>query len=341
MNLHGRRISDSVVAGLFFLLLLSVAVTLIEDEGAWAQDSPPISVEAKVDNPLSTVGDVVTYTITVTHSPDTEVSQPEPEAFEGFDLIAKGANSPVSGKDRITQEFWYRLRADLVGKHRFPAYRIDFQTPDAKGQRTPGQTAAPKVDVEILSVLNLRGEPKDIHDIKPLMNVSKDWYPYVLMTLAVLLLMALINWLRKKWVRKIKPKTAKPSPEISLSPHELALKELNELLAKTLVQQGKFREYNFELSEIFRRYLGSRYSFPALDWTTEEISVKLKNIRELKAELCQEACSILRNTDWIKFAKGETTPQACMDDMYAIKQFINLTLQIEQTKNPTAESHAA
>ncbi len=335
---------NSAKAGVYFLVIFTAALAVSKAEpakGAAASDSPPISVEARVDKPLATVGDVVTYTIAITRNADTDFSQPEPEAFEGFELLAMGAHPSISVKDVMVQEFWFRLRADLVGKYTFPAYPIDFQTPDAKGRRTPGQTATPKVDVEILSVLHLRGKPTDIHDIKPLVKVKKDWYPYILMTLAVAALIFLAQWGRRKWEKRIKPEREKVIPDIILSPHELAIIELNQLIAQGLLRKDQFREYYFKLSEIFRRYLGSRYSFPALDWTTEEISVQLNKLLGLNNDLRREACSILGNTDWVKFAKGETDADSCMADMEAIKNFISRTLKIETTAKTNAVRPAA
>jgi len=321
----------------------------------------PISVKAKVDKPRSTVGDTVTYTVTITHSADTEISAPDisaqdategdkpalkrpgpgklspkSDAFEGFEFIEKGRGNPSAVKGGTAQEFWYRLRADLVGQYTFPAFQISFTTPDASGQKTPGQIATPKVDAEILSVLHLRGDPKDIHGIKPLTKVNKDLYPYALIILAILSLLGLINWARKKWLGKSRPASGQPAREVALSPHELALKNLNLLLAKELFQKGQFREYYFELSEIYRRYLGSRYAFPAIDWTTEEISVWLHNSQSLKEGARQEAYSILSNTDRVKFAKGKTNAEACMGDMRSIKQFISLTMEIGIAGNNAA-----
>jgi hypothetical protein len=164
-----------------------------------AQNMPTISVNAQVDKAQATIGDTVTYTVTITHSPETEIfppdvssleedkhdledsdsdkSPPEANAFSGFDFIKKGFSKPRKVKEGIEQDFWYRLRADIVGQYTFPAFPIRFNTNDPSGQKTPGQTATPKVDIEILSVLNLRGEPTDIQGIKPLTRVNKDWIP--------------------------------------------------------------------------------------------------------------------------------------------------------------------
>lgn len=326
-----------MLAALYVLLILSPFGCSSKKDAL--PESAPITVEAKVDKPRSTIGDTVTYTVTVTHRAGVEaaapaIPAPESAAFEGFEFIEKGSGKPHKVDGGIAREFWYRLRADIVGQYTFPAFPISFTATDSKGRKAPGQTAAPKVDAEILSVLHLRGEPTDIHGIKPLTKVGKDWYPYALLVLAFLALAGLANWARSKWRGKSRPASGKSGPAVILSPHELALKNLNRLLAKKLIEKQRYREYNFELSEIFRRYLGSRYSFPAIDWTTEEISAWLHETGILRDGQRQAACAILSNADRIKFAKGETDAEAALDDMRSIKEFVNLTREKEIALDP-------
>ncbi len=343
--------------GVIFAILVS-SLPGCESKDIGLTEAAPIVVTARVDKPRSTIGDTVTYTVTITHSADTNISAPnisaqvppiidkpdlkktapESGAFEGFDFVEKGTGNPRKVKGLTTQDFWYRLRADLVGQYTFPAFSISFTTPDASGTQTPGQTATPKVDVEILSVLHLRGDPTDIHGIKPLTRVGKDLYLYALVILGILALAGLVNWARKKWSGKNLTAGGQTETRIMLSPHELALKKLNQLLAKDLIQQGQFREYYFELSEIFRRYLGSRYAFPAIDWTTEEISAWLQSSRSLQENIQQEARCILINTDRVKFAKGKSDSDACMEDMHLLKQFINQTKEKEITESNPASA---
>jgi len=338
-----------------FLSAIFILFSLIcfESKNSHAQNLDTISVNAKVDKTQATVGDIVIYTVTITHSPDTKIfppeisSQntskkedktnlkdsdkraPEADAFPGFDFIEKGSSKPRNVDEGIEQDFWYRLRADIVGQYTFPVFPIIFTVNDNSGQKTPGQTVTPKVDLEILSVLNLRGKPTDIQGIKPLTRVSKDWLPYIIVVISILIILGLINWARKKWSKKEDDSTISTRKKIILSPDELALNNLKQLLSKELIQKGNFRDFYFELSDIFRRYLGSRYSFPAIDWTTEEISFWLRKCHQLDESSRQKAQSILNDTDQVKFAKGESNPDTCMVDLRSVENFINQTKQIK------------
>ncbi|MGV7220281.1 MAG: hypothetical protein ACQ9MH_02000 [Nitrospinales bacterium] len=355
-----RKTCFTLLATLFTLIPL----ISFESNNSNAQNLNTISVNAAVDKAQSTVGDTILYTVTITHSPETEIlplevsspdlgesdkqssndpdsekRPPEADAFEGFDFIEKGLSGPRRVDDGIEQEFWYRLRADIVGQYTFPAFPVRFTTNDASGQKTPGQAVTPKVDIEILSVLNLRGEPTDIQGIKPLTRVNKDWLPYIIVIISILIILGLINWARKKWSKKDEDLISTSKQEIILSPDELALKNLKQLLSKDLIQKGNFREFYFELSDIFRRYLGSRYSFPAIDWTTEEISSWLRSCHQLDAGSKQKAQSILTDTDQVKFAKGETNADTCMVNVHSIEDFIYQTKQIKHTPSSSETDH--
>jgi hypothetical protein len=82
------------------------------------------------------------------------------------------------------------------------------------------------------------------------------------------------------------------------------MRELDALRAQGLLEAGQIQDYFFGLSEIFRRYLVGRYDFPALDWTTEEITSHLHNVKELDSLRKEQLLTILRNTDQVKFAKA-------------------------------------
>jgi hypothetical protein len=105
--------------------------------------------------------------------------------------------------------------------------------------------------------------------------------------------------------------------------HEIALNQLAALKLKNFLNCGDSRKHFFELSEIFRRYLGKRYNFPALDWTTEEITKYIQ--KEKKLELIQqdETIRILDKADLIKFAKIQVKSDA--DEIESVREIITST----------------
>jgi hypothetical protein len=126
---------------------------------------------------------------------------------------------------------------------------------------------------------------------------------------------ALARWRRRTLERKL---AGRP-------PHEEALKALERLLGKKLVEQGLSKQFCFEISEIFRRYMSGRFGIPAVDLTTEEIlSLTGENgaLSEHHRPLVEE---FLTSTDLVKFAKylpsSEETDKFAQDT----RVFINET----------------
>ena len=315
------------ILSLFPTALLLIAVGLVSHPG-YTQESTtetpsPISVEVDISPTQATVGDLVTYTIRIHHDSYITLSPPKFVIPEGLLAVDQGTRENPGNNIQIQQEFWFRLRADLVGTHDFPALPITFlvSNPDNEGKSIPGQVSSPKTQLVIQSVLHLEGEPTDIRDIKPLENIEKDWRPLALGLLAAVLVIALgILLYRKRMKKKL---MESPLQTEHLSPQEAALRELELLQAKGLLERGLIREYYFQLSEIFRRYLGARFKFPALDWTTEEIELFLARSSSLGTGISEKICFILEHSDLVKYAKANVTGEETMTQ--AVLSFIQET----------------
>ncbi|MCH7623420.1 MAG: hypothetical protein IIB46_05000, partial [Nitrospinae bacterium] len=294
-------------------------------QGSTAETHSPISVEVDISPILATVGDLITYSIRVRHDSTIKPSPPKFVPPEGLEAVDQGTRVLPRKNTQLQQEFWFRLRADLVGTYDFPALTIPFLVSgiDNKGKIIPGQVSSPKAQLVIQSILHLQGEPTDIRDIKPLENIDRDWRPIVLALLAAVLVIALGIFLYLKRRRnELTESTLKPE---HLSPQETALRELEILQAKGLLGKGLIREYYFQLSEIFRRYLGAQFKFPALDWTTEEIKYFLTRSSSLNTENSEKICFILEGTDLVKYAKAKVAKEENMTQeiIYFIKDNTN------------------
>jgi len=304
-----------------------------------AEPQSPISVEVEVSPMQATVGDLITYSIRVRHDPTIRPSPPKFIPPEGLQAVDQGTRELPRKNAQHQKEFWFRLRANLVGTHDFPALLIPFLVSGDgdEDKNIPGQVSSPKARLVIQSILHLQGEPTDIRDIKPLENIDRDWRPIVLGLLAAVLVIALGIFL---YLKRLKSKfTESILQSEHLSPQETALRELEILKAKGLLERGFIREYYFELSEIFRRYLGAKFKFTALDWTTEEIKNFLTHSSSLNTGIRQKIYFILEHTDLVKYAKAKVTGKENMTQ--AVISFIqetSLPKEPEPALNNTAAS---
>ncbi|MFQ5672351.1 MAG: BatD family protein [Nitrospinales bacterium] len=318
--------------------LMIVLLFQIQTGRAEESDPPsPISIDAGVDKTDLTVGDVVTFSVTVRADPDIQPSTPDFSGqFKGFDLIDNGAEAPKKVDGQIEFTYWYRLRADLPGTYTISPVPLTFAAPDPQnsGEMVQGQTLTPEVRLEIKSILHLQGEPTDIRDIKSILEIREGW----MTPLVVGLLLLAAAGAAARFLRRKKPPAQAPEQSIALPPHELALRELQTLKAKKWMEKGYFHEHYFALSEIFRRYLGNRFLFPALDWTSEEINRKLRELPDIDADLRQQVQTILEHTDRVKFAKHIPRLGDAAQIMDFILSFVHSTRPVEEVQTPQARA---
>jgi hypothetical protein len=320
------------------LNLLIVRGGLLVMMGLWLAPLPvvadakaqsPITAETRVSQREVTVGDIVTYSIVVRHQAGIHVLPPDPTAhFEkGFEPVDQGTSEPREVEGQQEETFWFKFRADAVGFYNLPKISIEFTapSPDDPSRPIPGTLQAPEAVIETRSVLFQEGQPSDIKDIKPIIGAGWDWQKYltwILLGLAAVTAIAGFFW----WLGdRNKTAVSSPLPVPDIKPHETAFAELDRLLAKKLLENGHSQEHYFELSEIFRRYLGTLLSIPALDWTTEEIGAYVSGHGAIKVEVQQTILSLLPATDQVKFAKAPVEFQTALNHVEAVRDFIRST----------------
>ena len=310
-----------------FLLVMALGLAPLP---IFADSPSPISAETHVNQRQVTIGDIVTYSIVVRHDAGIHVLPPDPIVHfaKGFEYVDRGTSEPKETEGQQEETFWFKFRANAVGFYNLPKVPIEFTTPapDDPSHPIPGSLQAPAAVIEVRSVLYLDGEPNDIKDIKPIIGAGWDWQRYrnwIFLGLAAMAAVAGLFWRLKQTKKASSPSVAAPTPD--LKPHEIALAELNRLLDRKLLESGQFQEHYFELSEIFRRYLGMLLSIPALDWTTEEIGEHVSRSSQLDANVKQGLLVLLPATDRIKFAKAPVELQTALNHVDAVRNFIRDT----------------
>ncbi len=297
----------------------------------------PISTTSNIDKKEVTVGDKFTYSISIQHDPEIKIAPPNPSmVFSDFEFVDQGSLPSQKKEGQIIENFWFQLRADKVGNFTFPKIQVNFTIPNPKNPNTliPGQIFAPKNSIVVRSVLYEDGEPTDIKDIKPIIGARPAWEKWLLVIGSILAGLAILI-VFFKWASQPKHENNAPLDNQTPSAQELIKIELQGLLQKNLIQQGFFQDHYFELSEIFRRYLGAIFNIPALDWTTEEIKFYFEK-KNIPFEIQENAIQLLQKTDQVKFAKAPINTQTSLDDIESINDFVLMTTHQNQHKQETA-----
>ena len=134
----------------------------------------------------------------------------------------------------------------------------------------------------VLVVLSLLLNVDDSTDIKPLKaqyEFERDYTPYYYWGGGLLLVLLIVGYLI--W-RRLKRAEEEIEFVDNRSAWEIAFEKLALLNQKPYVTEKKFREYYFELTEIYKAYCDKIFNKNYLDMTTEEflVSYRDENINE-------------------------------------------------------------
>ncbi|MDD5227141.1 MAG: hypothetical protein PHV97_08190 [Candidatus Omnitrophica bacterium] len=280
------------------ILCLTIFFVVFSCSLCWAKEADDISVKIAVDKAFLTIGDPVTYTVTVDHAPDIQLLSniPSPpsdilEIKKVEDIHEKKKNHILTGRKFILTS--YRLGEFVLGP-------ITIHYRKAGGPEKTIQTN--KLYLTVKSVAE--GVTKeDIRDVKTVVP-----YPWRLGKLLGFLLgfaLLLAGYFLYRILRK-KKNVFQPAPP-PISPEEEALMHLGELYESDLLKRGFIKMYYLRLSEILRIYFEKRYSILAVELTTAEILRALRP-RHLDSGLYQKIQSVLEAADLAKFAKWVPTP---------------------------------
>ena len=157
----------------------------------------------------------------------------------------------------------------------------------------------------------------------------KDYVTYGTIGLIVFaLLVWLVAWLIARYMRKRKA-TPRPAPKIP--PHVVANKALVELGHRKLWQKGKFKAYYTALTSILRTYISGRWDIGALEMTTDEIIIALRDI-EMPSASRTDLITILRTADMVKFAKAEPEAEENEENLSRAIYFVENTKLEDKTR---------
>lgn len=306
---------------LFFLLLMTTGKLPAAETAPSGTSSPPVTLQAALAPQKVTIGDRVTYTLTLTRSPGVAIQLPEPpHSIDGLTLIENRKEKPERADGKIIEKGIYIYRVDRTGTVTFPAVEGTYLS---DGKEKTVATRALSLTVPSL----LPADMKDIHEIKPLeppgFHLPAPFY--ITSALLLLALLGVIFWRRKK---KRKALTFIERPR---TPREEAEDALKELTAMSLVEKGELRKHCFLLSEIFRRYIERRFRIPAVEQTSEEIRrhlIPLKTDESAKEEIRL----FLAHTDRVKYAGATSAREEIHRETERVERFLETTSRGEITE---------
>ncbi|MEY4904211.1 MAG: hypothetical protein RLZZ292_2026 [Bacteroidota bacterium] len=176
-----------------------------------------------------------------------------------------------------------------------------------------------------LTVTNPPESAVGLNPIKTIIDEPRNWEDFI--WLFLLLALAIVAGIAYFLYQKQKKTPSAPILAIAqLTPHERALRNLEQLRQAELWQKGNPKQYYIELSHILREYVAQRYQMPALELTTDELQARLQQNNQTDNQV-QTLIQVLRNADLVKFAKAD------LDATTHEYSFENALVFVQKTKN--------
>ncbi len=281
------------------LLVLAVLLgTAGCSEPVVEQPQDPVVVTAQVERAQVTPGRPFELSIEINRHADVDFEVPDVGAgIEGLVIMDMREEGPEQAGDRVLTRTIYKLKAPLTGTYLIPG--VEGLWRDPAGEH--GSAGSGPILIEAAHAAGEEGSGETaLRDLKPPLKPQTDWNPAIIGGLLLALLLLGI-WLirRARTSEMVEP----PRP-----PHELALTDLERLLASALLQAPNQGPFAYEVSAILRRYLESSFGFPAWRMTTAEV-LRAMPPRLLQKHRIEAAIrEVLEASDRVKFA-GDHVPE--------------------------------
>jgi LPXTG-motif cell wall-anchored protein len=124
----------------------------------------------------------------------------------------------------------------------------------------------------------------------------------------------------------------KQHAEPVLPPHELAYRQLQEILEENLIQRGELKLFFSKISDVLRNYIENRFGFHAPRRTTEEFLSDISRHAPFSAEHKVLLVEFLQNCDLVKFAEHYPSQEETAKAVDSCRAFIEATREEGETR---------
>ena len=234
-------------------------------------------------------------------------------------LLPQASQTPSSEQEGAPIDpFHFRAVPIKSGKLILPSLLMVDDQGNKIGRTNP-------FEIEVQSAISSQDpKPTEPEAIEPPVGLEFPLWVGILGLMAFLALVGGLSIGIYRWRKRkigLKPKQTGPA----LPEDELALSAIALLESKTLLSEGRYKEFYFELSEILKTYLGSRYQINALESTTCELMDLLKRHPLLSQESYEQIYVIGDALDLVKFTDHVPEGSVTNDLTSKIKDWIRRT----------------
>jgi hypothetical protein len=194
--------------------------------------------------------------------------------------------------------------------------------------------------LKVVVPFDVEVDPQKFCDIKAPIKpdfVLMDYVGWVLWPLLGLLIVGgLIYYFVYYRPRHRREKAEPAKPAVVLPPHEVALEALKVLEEKQLWQDGHFKRYYTELTDILRTYMDGRFKVSTLEKTSDEILRTMRLTDGITNSSLQNLRQVLELADLVKFARFKPLPDENQLSLMNAKMFVSQTVEVKSVDTTPA-----
>jgi len=326
------KYSMRIVFKLVILTIFLVGLSKIQLHAA----NGKIALEAKVDKNKIMIGDLIQYSIVVTRDENVNVEMPDLGANLGaFEIRDYSDPEPEKRNGEIIQRREYSISTYDIGDYEIPPVTVQYSV---GGDSVWKELTTENIKITVESLKP--SEAGDIRDIKPPLEIERDWMRIIRFVAAgvIIVLIGILVFIyikRRREGKSFLPYREKPKRP----PHEIALEELEQLLDEQLLEQGQIKQFYIRISEIIRRYIEGRFFIVAIEMTTTQL-IDNMNEAEIEHEDIRLVEDFLMQCDLVKFAKYIPTSeenQKVIDQAFELINKTKFIIEPETTTEQEAE----
>ena len=183
-----------------------------------------------------------------------------------------------------------------------------------------------------------------ITDIKDIEKAPIWWwgiFRWVLLAIGLLLLAVGLYYAWRWYQKHRKTEEEEVNPELLRPADEVALEKLDVIKAQKIWKDGKVKEYQTDLTDVVREYIGRRFDVQSTEKTSDETlremetilvkgqSDKVQCTKEEGKVLYEKLRKMLQLADLVKFAKWHTTPDENEQALTTAYDFVNETKEVQ------------